>query len=142
MRRGASLPPPDFAQLFAALPVAVLLVDPDDRIAFANSAAEELLNRSARLMAGEALASVAPPPAGHRAGHNVAAYDLEVETPRGHQLRLDWLEAELGEHPGWRAVTLHPLAPRRLGHAGGARAVVAQPATLLQMRHDSVDLDL
>ena len=35
---------PGFAELFAALPVAVVVVDPDDRIAHANGMAEELLN--------------------------------------------------------------------------------------------------
>jgi two-component system nitrogen regulation sensor histidine kinase GlnL len=37
---------PGFGELFAALPVAVLVIDPDGRIAHANSACELLLNHS------------------------------------------------------------------------------------------------
>ena len=46
---------PGFAELFAALPVAVVVVDPDHRVAHANSLAEQLLNFSERLMLGQPL---------------------------------------------------------------------------------------
>ncbi|HVF94893.1 MAG TPA: PAS domain-containing protein, partial [Sphingomonas sp.] len=55
---------PGFAELFAALPVAVLVVDPDDRIAHANASAEQLLNLSERIMTGQPLAAILPPPTG------------------------------------------------------------------------------
>ncbi len=125
------MPQPDFAELFAALPVAVLVVDAQDCIAQANAAAEALLNLSERLMAGQPLAAVLPaPPGSRRAGHDVAAYDLEVETVRGHKLRVDYLETEIADHPGWRAITLHSAIPRRLGQAAGARAAVGAAAML------------
>ena len=123
--------PPDFETLFAALPVAVLVVAPDARISRANAAAEALLNLSERSMTGQSLAAVLPAsPGGARAGHAVAAYDLEVETGRGQALRIDYLEAEIGDHPGWRAVTLHNAVPRRLSQPAGARAAIGAAAML------------
>ena len=66
---------PGFAELFAALPVAVVVADPDDRIAHANALAEELLNLSERVMPGQPLAAILPPPRGddRRAGPGVAS---------------------------------------------------------------------
>jgi two-component system nitrogen regulation sensor histidine kinase GlnL len=124
------VPPPDAADLVAALPVAVLLVDTEGRVAFANAAAEELLNQSARLMVGQALAALLPLPASPARNGPVAMYDLGVTTPRGQELRLDYLDGDLPDFPGWRAVTLHTAAPRRLGHAHGGRAAVGAAAML------------
>ena len=122
--------PPDPAEIFAALPVAVLVIDPEGRIARVNAAAEALLNESERLITGQPLGLVLPAPAGSRAGHDVAAYDLEVETARGRRLRVDYQEAAIGDRPGWRAVTLHSAAPRQLGHGASARAAVGAAAML------------
>ena len=46
---------PDFAELFAALPMAVLVVDDGGCIAHANAEAEALLNQSERAMIGQPL---------------------------------------------------------------------------------------
>ena len=128
---------PGFAELFAALPVAVVVVDPDDRIAHANSLAEEMLNLSERVMTGQPLAAILPPPSGddRRDGHGFAVYDTVIETTRGHTIRADFVEATLADHPGWRAITLHTAAtPRGLGHsadrAGSARAATGAAAML------------
>ncbi|WP_416366122.1 PAS domain-containing protein [Sphingomonas aerolata] len=56
---------PGFNDVFAALPVAVVVVDPDDRIAHANALAEQLLNLSERLMIGQPIAAILPPPTSH-----------------------------------------------------------------------------
>ena len=53
---------PDFAELFAALPVAVLVVDDSGCIVFANAECETLLNLSERAMLGQPLVSVMTPP--------------------------------------------------------------------------------
>ncbi|MEV9253432.1 PAS domain-containing protein, partial [Klebsiella pneumoniae] len=53
---------PDFADLFAALPVAVLVVDPESRVAHANAECEALLNLSERAMLGQPLASILKAP--------------------------------------------------------------------------------
>ncbi|HEU0044752.1 two-component system sensor histidine kinase NtrB [Sphingomonas sp.] len=120
---------PGFADFFAALPVAAIAVDPSDRIAHANALAEQLLNTSERQMVGQPLAAIMPPPdqGAPRDGHAFAAYDTEITTPRG-RLRVDFHEARLPDHPGWRLITLHEAAARRLGHsanrAAGARAAI------------------
>ncbi len=127
---------PGFAELFAGLPVAVVIVDPDDRIAHANGLAEQLLNLSERVMTGQPLAAILPPPTGddRRDGHGFAVYDTEIATSRG-KIRVDFVEAVIADHPGWRAISLHTAASSRgLGYAaersGGARAAVGAAAML------------
>jgi two-component system nitrogen regulation sensor histidine kinase GlnL len=127
---------PGFAELFAALPVAVLVVDPEDRIAHANALAEQLLNLSERVMTGQPLAAILPPPSGsdRRDGQGFAVYDTEIATSRG-KIRVDFVEAIIADHDGWRTISLHPAAASRgLGHAaeraGGARAAVGAAAML------------
>ena len=133
----ASLPPdPGLAELIAALPVAVLAIDPAGHVARANAAAEQLLDRSERLMLGHPLATILPQPDhASRADHDLAAYDLAIETARGQRLRVDFLEARLPDYPGWRVVTLHPAAAAHrlshgIGRGGGARAAVGAAAML------------
>ena len=63
MRHGAPVKPPESiaadrpseSELLATLPVAVLGVAPDGRIAYANTEAEQLLNLSERSMTGPPL---------------------------------------------------------------------------------------
>ncbi|TPG14280.1 two-component system sensor histidine kinase NtrB [Sphingomonas oligophenolica] len=122
---------PGFAELFTALPVAVVVVDPDDRIAHANGLAEELLNLSERVMQGQPLAAILPPPIGgdRRDGHGFAVYDTLIETRHGPTIRVDFVEAMIADHPGWRAISLHPAAASRgLGHSAD-RAASARAAT-------------
>jgi two-component system, NtrC family, nitrogen regulation sensor histidine kinase GlnL len=127
---------PGFAELFAALPVAVVVIGPDARIAHANASAEQLLNLSERLMVGQPLAAILAPPAADARGSDgqgFAAYDAEIAT-RGGRLRVDFVESHVPDHPGWRAITLHTAAASRLGHSadrsGGARAAVGAAAML------------
>jgi two-component system, NtrC family, nitrogen regulation sensor histidine kinase GlnL len=129
---------PAFAEFFAALPVAVLVLDPESNVAFANSECEALLNLSERVMIGQPLyAALIPPPDYHdrRDGHGFAAFDTEIERRRGGKVRVDFLEAMLPDRPGWRTVTLHHAAnSRRMGHsadrAAAARAAVGAAAML------------
>ena len=131
-RRGA----PGHGELFAALPVAVVVIDPDDRIAGANMLAEQVLNLSARLMLGQPLAAILPPLAeARRDGHDLAVFDTEVVTARGVRIRADFVEAEIPDYPGWRTMTLHGAsASRRLGdaadRAAGGRAAIGVAAML------------
>ncbi|TXC70530.1 PAS domain-containing protein [Sphingomonas ginsenosidivorax] len=145
MRRGASLPQPDprrrgrpgFSELFAALPVAVVVVDAGNRIAHANALAEQLLNLSERLMVGQPLAAILPPLADARTqdGQALAVYDTEITTSHGGKIRVDFAETPIADYPGWRVITLHSASnSRRLGHsvdrAAGARAAVGAAAML------------
>ena len=128
---------PGFNDVFAALPVAVVVVDPDDRIAHANALAEQLLNLSERLMIGQPIAAILPPPDESRKHDNrgLAVFDTEIATARGVKIRVDFAETIMPDHPGWRAITLHvPAVSRRLGYSAdrtaGARAAVGAAAML------------
>lgn len=135
MTRGAG--GPDEAELLSALPVAVLVVDPHDRIARANAECETLLNLSERAMLGQPVQSVLilPEPGARRAGHAFAAFDIELATVRGVRVRVDLVEAEVVDRAGWRTITLHHAASsRRLGvstdRAAAARSAVGAAAML------------
>ena len=128
---------PNYAELFAALPVAVLVVDPDSRIAHANAECETLLNVSERSMLGQSLASVIRDPRvdNPRDSHGLSAFDTEIALTRGGSVRVDYVETLVADHPGWRTITLHHAATsRRLGHsadrAAAARAAIGAAAML------------
>lgn len=126
---------PSAAELFAALPVAVLVLDTGDGIVFANGACELLLNQSERSMRGLGLTQVLDLPLDYvrnRDRGGLALVDTEIVTRRGHRLRVDMAEALLPEQ-GWRVITLHDaVAGRRHGMAerGGARAAMGAAAML------------
>ena len=69
MRPGAHVKPPErdradpgADELLAALPVAILAIAPDGRIAHANAEAEQLLNMSERAMIGQPIEAALTPP--------------------------------------------------------------------------------
>lgn len=128
---------PGFAELIAALPVAVIVVDPENRIALANALAEQVLNLSERLMLGQPLSAILRPPegAGTPDRHGFAIYDTEIATPRGGRLRVDFVEAQVPDRPGWRTITLHGAgSSRRLvstaDRTAGSRAAIGAAAML------------
>lgn len=141
-RSGLRPPPqpgePDLGEVFGGLPVAALVIDPQDRVARANMACEHLLNHSERAMRGQRLDRIVTPPDGYgsrRDGHGFAAYDVEIEPTRSPRTRVDFIEAPIAEHPGWRIVTLHQApTSRRLSvgadRSAGARAAVGAAAML------------
>lgn len=121
---------PDEAELLAALPVALLVVDPDDVIVRANAEAETLLNLSERAMLGNTLASILtlPEALSRRDGHAFAAFDTELETSRGVRIRVDLIESGVVDHPGWRTITLHNAASSRSLGISADRAAAARSA--------------
>ncbi|MDO7842718.1 two-component system sensor histidine kinase NtrB [Sphingomonas immobilis] len=128
---------PGFAEFFATLPVAVMVIDPESRVAYANGECETLLNLSERAMLGQKLDSVIEPPRepSDRDGRGFAAFDTEIALRRGGRVRVDYLEARVTDRPGWRTITLHHAAQsRRLGHsadrAASARAAIGAAAML------------
>nr|WP_245968194.1 ATP-binding protein [Hephaestia caeni] len=129
---------PALSELLAALPVGILVIDPDRRIARVNAACEQLLNLSERVLVGQRLDDLLALPGPARArrdGHALAAFDVEIETSRGARVRVDYLEALLADHAGWRVITLHHAAtPRAMGVSpgrdAGARAAVGAAAML------------
>ncbi|WP_315760106.1 two-component system sensor histidine kinase NtrB [Sphingomonas sp. Y38-1Y] len=126
---------PAAAELFAALPVAVLVLDPGDGIVFANGACELLLNQSDRSMRGLGLTQVLVLPEEFVRGRErggLALLDTDLVTRRGHRIRVDMIEAMLPES-GWRVVTLHDASAGRrhgVGDRGGARAAMGAAAML------------
>ncbi|MEN2784900.1 nitrogen regulation protein NR(II) [Sphingomonas qilianensis] len=128
---------PSFSELLAALPVAVLVLDPADCVVHANAECEALLNLSERAMLGQPLDAIlhSPRDATAHDSHGFAAFDVEIELVRGGRVRVDFIEAGVADRPGWRMITLHhAAASRRLGHsadrASAARAAVGAAAML------------
>jgi len=129
---------PGAAEILAALPVAVLVIDGEGRVTSANAACELLLNLSETAMLGQKLEEAFGLPEGYdlrRGGHGFAAFDIEIETRHAIRLRVDFVESDITDQPGWRAITLHNAASsRRMGHsadrAASARAAVGAAAML------------
>ncbi|MBS0479218.1 MAG: two-component sensor histidine kinase [Proteobacteria bacterium] len=125
---------PGFAELFAGLPIAILVVDPAGRVANANGECEALLNLSERAMRTMPLANVLTPPPDGDGGRTVSAFDIDIGTERTGRLRVDYYQTAIADRPGWRAIALHPSAEsRRVGQSaerGGARAAVGAAAML------------
>lgn len=135
-RAAGCLKSPDFAELFAAMPVAVLVVDPGGRVVRANAASEILLNFSERAMAGQAVDDLVRFPDLYADRHGVrlfAAYDADIGVGRVGRIRADLVESEIVDHPGWRVLTLRQSVTAR-GHppdrSAGARAATGAAAML------------
>jgi two-component system nitrogen regulation sensor histidine kinase GlnL len=131
-----ALTAPTFGELFAGLPVAILVVDPEGLVRNANGECELLLNLSERAMRGHPLATVltVPPGAGDGEGRAVSAFDFDIGTERTGRLRVDYNESAIADRPGWRAISLHPTGQsRKVGQSaerGGARAAIGAAAML------------
>lgn len=121
---------PDPAERIATLPIAILLLDPDDRVAEANAACEAMLNLSERAMLGQPIHDILELPAAEtrRDGHAFAVFDVEIETVRGVRIRVDLTETEVVDHPGWRTVVLHNTAAARRLARSAERAAAARSA--------------
>lgn len=106
-----ALAAPDAASQLAGFAFAVVLLDPQNTIAEANPAAEDLLDRSARRLVGtpvEALIHLADA----RVQNSLLRGDAplvarDVAMTAGHRdYRVNLTSSPLLSHPGWRAVTL------------------------------------
>jgi two-component system nitrogen regulation sensor histidine kinase GlnL len=127
---------PTFAELFAGLPIAIMVVDPDGVVRNANGECELLLNQSERAMRGLPLTTVLTPPpgAGEGEGRAVSAFDIDIGTERTGRLRVDYYETVIADRPGWRAFALHATSgSRKVGQSAersGARAAIGAAAML------------
>jgi two-component system nitrogen regulation sensor histidine kinase GlnL len=118
LRAGAA-EAPSAAELIAALPYAVLVISPDGLIAQVNAAAEALLNTSEGHLIGLDLAKMIglPDRPPLSSDDPFMAYDVDIRTPKGVQLRADISASPLAERPGWRLITLASgLAAPRSGY--------------------------
>jgi two-component system, NtrC family, nitrogen regulation sensor histidine kinase GlnL len=129
-RRGAGeADMPGAGEMIAALPSAVILIDPERVIRDCNAAAELLIN----LARGQLLER----PIDYAIGHPLtslpvdqpfAAYDLDLTLPSGRPFRGDLTVAPLGDRPGWRLVQIHGRASHDIAARRGERAHRTLPA--------------
>lgn len=102
----------DAARQLASLPLAVLLLDPDQRIAAANPAAEQLLGQSARRLIDRSLGEVIrfdEPRLADRLAEReaqVSARATPVIIPGQAARRLDVMAAPVIDQSGWQVLTL------------------------------------
>lgn len=128
--RAAATPTPDTAEMIAALPNAVLLVNPDHSITEANSAAESLFNQSRTTMIGRDLVDVLRKPDGGELFDQelseetpIAAYDIDLMRQDQRIIRVDVMATPMPDRPGWLLVCLHNRSTPYLSVAGNRRNV-------------------
>ena len=132
--------PPAAADMIAALPVAMLILRPDNIVAEANARAEVLLNMARSAIVGSAVARILrvdqlnPAFDLWQSDKPLAAYDIRLHAGRTVAVKADIMIAPIGEYEGWRIVTIHTqsLAQKIGGRrtAGGARSAMGAAAIL------------
>lgn len=125
---GAEAARPDAQRLIASLPLAVLLIAPDQTVSFVNPAAEQLLGSGARRLVGRPvthLLSFDEAPILDRLGEGDAQVFARASQVRiGHMepRRLDVMIAPVTHSPGWQMLTLHQtVGVESLGGDGAGR---------------------
>jgi two-component system nitrogen regulation sensor histidine kinase GlnL len=136
-RAAAPLPgAPTPAELVAALPTPVLVIDAEGNIAEANAAAESLLNLSRMSLVGTGVETlIGPALASVPSDAPFAAYDLHLALPDGRTRRADITAAPVAEYSGWRVLTIHGAAPEHIvsrssDRESGTRAAAGAAALL------------
>lgn len=124
----------------AALPVAMLIITPDNHVADANARAELLLNMGRSALVGSDIRHIIRVDQinpGFDLWENdkpLAAYDILLHAGRTVSLKADVMIAPLGDYGGWRVVTIHAqsLAQKIGGRraSGGARSAMGAAAIL------------
>ncbi|MGE4324021.1 MAG: nitrogen regulation protein NR(II), partial [Sphingobium sp.] len=133
-------------ELMTALPVATLVIRPDNRIADANVRAEMLLNMARSAIVGSDVARtlriaetgrMAEGRARFDLWHSnkpIAAYAIKVHAGRTAAMEVDLMIAPIVDHDGWRIVTVHAQGQAReiggRGTSGGARSAMGAAAIL------------
>lgn len=130
---------PSLSELMTALPVATLIVAPDNSIADANVRAETLLNMARSAIVGSDVArTIRMAEMGARfdiwhSNKPIAAYDVKVHAGRTAEMEVDLMIAPVIDHEGWRVVSIHTQSQATIGHrgtAGGARSAIGAAAIL------------
>jgi len=121
---------PPAAELIAALPSAILVIDGDGIARNCNAAAEALFNQARSALTGRSILELT--------GHSLtsipvdqpfAAYDLDMVLPVGRPYRGDITAAPLADRADWRIVSIHGRASHDLAARRGERAGRTLPAT-------------
>lgn len=109
----AVLQRPDSSQLLACIPVPVLLIGPDNRIAFANDACEAFFSRSKRKLEGFDIAEILSFTSERMNAvlaareNDISAQDMELVTAQG-TITVDINISILPSDPDWRLLFLSP----------------------------------
>ena len=140
--RGA-LRQPDHVALLSALPVAVLLLDRDSRVRYANHAAEQFLGLSLVQLAQHPLTDLVPADNPifllieqvRENGVTISEYDLTLESPRLHKSAVTVQGSPLPEEPGAVVLVLQDASAaraldRQLTFRSAARSVTGMAAIL------------
>ena len=128
---------PSAEELLAGLHTALIVIDPDGRIARANAAAEVMLNESASHLLGCRFDEVIEIPASYLPsdGSILAAFDVDVETRKGGRFRGDFHANPLTDYKDWHIISLTQVAGiqhrgQRLERRSGARTAIGVAAML------------
>jgi two-component system nitrogen regulation sensor histidine kinase GlnL len=141
---GRELPrPPDNAALLSALPVAVVLLDRDNRFRFANHAAEQFLGLSLVQLAQLRLSDLVPADNPiflliaqvRETDVTISEYDLTLDSPRLHKHAITVQGSPLPEEPGAVVLVLQDASAaraldRQLTFRSAARSVTGMAAIL------------
>ncbi len=135
----ATLHRPDHGQLLAGIPVPVLLIGPDNAIAFANDASEAFFSRSKRKLEGSNIAELLNFTSERMNAvltareNDISAQDMELVTQQG-SITVDINISVLPSDPDWRLLF---LSPRHGGREhiseqkdGGQQQAMGAPAIL------------
>jgi len=126
---------PDARAQIAGLIFAVVLIDPQGRIAEVNHAAEDLLGTSASRLVGTRLTDrIGPldPRVEARLGGSdeaLVARDLMIRAA-GHEARVNLTASPLGGYQGWRVVTLSQIGHDDAANPANGEAMLGAPAVL------------
>jgi two-component system, NtrC family, nitrogen regulation sensor histidine kinase GlnL len=134
---------PDMAQIMSALPVAVALLDTENRFRFVNHAAEQFLGISASSLSQLRLRDLVPEDNPlfllvdqvRRNGASVSDHDLSVDSPRLNKQGMTVQGSPLPEEPGAVLLVLQDASAaralnRQLAFRGAARSVTGMAAIL------------
>lgn len=140
---GGTPVPPDSAALLSALPIPVVVLDPQDRFCFANPAAEQFFQLSAGFLAQHGLRDLIPADSRlfaliaqvRQLDAPVSDHDLTLDSPRLHRSGVAAHGAPLPEVPGAVVLSLQDGSKaqrldRQLNFRGAARSASAMAAML------------
>jgi two-component system nitrogen regulation sensor histidine kinase GlnL len=145
---GRSLPEkpraiPDPAQMLSAMPLAVVLIDAQDRFRFANHAAEQFLGMSTSQLAQLKLSDIVPPDNPlfllieqvRQGDYTVSDHDLTLDSPRLRKVGITVQGSSLPEEPGSVLLVMQDASAaraldRQLAFRGAARSVTGMAAVL------------
>lgn len=119
-----------------AIPVALLLIDPEQVIRESNGAAESLFNMSSAALAGRGVSTIMamPPRFADAEGLAYAAFDVDLEIAKTGPIRADFHATPFAEFPGWQVIAIanarDPARGQRLDQPERGRTAVAIAATL------------